>query len=715
MKIMPRISWTTLLSAGSILLIGMNPSFGMTPSQGCDPKNQTQANANSLCYTHCSLDPKKPCNTGADENKKFIADQHRASSAIRTYSASAGRDVARVAIDINNTCRWVDRSTHNKKLQEILVPFRTDTEWTAFLKNAPSEFVTLADCARPSVNIPPNDPAGKDGDMPCYDASGKLQTKSLYYTDFAYGRENDTLPLYPQKVNFSCYRSDGTGSFPKSVSSITIHSIYVNGLSADRTDGNGKLIGSSGALINTNVAPINPNDKCKNPDWDVLSATYTTPTAVCGTADGANLSDAPSGASLCKYGEPSVPGGTGPWTWTCKGLKNTASCTAYKPINGSCGSAHGKSLTSAPSAAELCSTGTGTTPSGLGPWSWTCEGKYGGTDAPCSASKTPPTCPPVSVYGPCNPIIGCIAQPLNNGYLDIKVSGVNHGRAESNGKKSWDSLNSKYVYYTFGSCFWGNYLNHKDEWVNCIVTEYVKTKVAGYSDMTGKCVVKIDEYLSPLKVNLGGGDAAINSTQPTLFYLTLNDGRIMEGHATGGLNSGEGWLMVRRTKGPHVYGNGALNGDHWFGDRDGRSLNGFTDLAETFSRFIETDEHGQRFIPLNILTQEERNMKAARAAKNVGQITDPSFDLRVVDASNKEHLASDYFSRIYVDYRNIVEGDGTDGKLKDSKNVVLERGTVRTVNGVNRVILDQWFVIDLPADMRPTTGPTKSRILPARK
>ena len=233
--------------------------------------------------------------------------------------------------------------------------------------------------------------------------------------------------------------------------------------------------------------------------------------------------------------------------------------------------------------------------------------------------------------------------------------------------------------------------------------------------MVGICEVSQKGYLSPLKVNLAGGNARINSTQPTLFYLTLRDNRVLEGHASGGLNPDEGWLMVHRTKGPLVYKNGALNGDNWFGDRDQRSANGFTDLAETFANFIETDKKGQRFIPLNVLSQEERQKKAKIAAQNIGKFMDPSFDLRVLDASNKEHLASDYFSRIYVDYRKVNEPDSPDGKFKDSKNIVLERGTVRSLNGENRAIIDQWFIIDLPADLSPADHPTESKILPARK
>jgi len=195
--------------------------------------------------------------------------------------------------------------------------------------------------------------------------------------------------------------------------------------------------------------------------------------------------------------------------------------------------------------------------------------------------------------------------------------------------------------------------------------------------------------------------------------LTLQDGRTLEGHVKGSLNADEGWLMVKRGKAPLVFDNGMLNANNWFGDRDHRSLNGYTDLAETFSAFVVADESGQRYIPLHVLTDAEKGKRAAEAL-NGGEtkVTDPSFDLRIVDAGNEEHFASDYFDRIYVDYRNVVEGDGPDGKSGD--NLVLERGIVHTLQGENHGAIDQWFKLDLPANYNaPPDHPTQSKVWPA--
>jgi alpha-tubulin suppressor-like RCC1 family protein len=54
-------------------------------------------------------------------------------------------------------------------------------------------------------------------------------------------------------------------------------------------------------------------------------------------------------------------------------------------INGVCGSSNGGTFTAAP-ATNLCSSGTPTTISGSGPWSWSCLGSNGGASATCTAN-----------------------------------------------------------------------------------------------------------------------------------------------------------------------------------------------------------------------------------------------------------------------------------------------------------------------------------------
>ena len=63
----------------------------------------------------------------------------------------------------------------------------------------------------------------------------------------------------------------------------------------------------------------------------------------------------------------------------------TGSCNAI--INGACGGANGSSSALAPSSG-LCSTGSPSAVIGTGPWSWTCSGSNGGTNASCSANPS---------------------------------------------------------------------------------------------------------------------------------------------------------------------------------------------------------------------------------------------------------------------------------------------------------------------------------------
>lgn len=248
------------------------------------------------------------------------------------------------------------------------------------------------------------------------------------------------------------------------------------------------------------------------------------------------------------------------------------------------------------------------------------------------------------------------------------------------------------------------------DFISCLATEYARANLPGYSSCTASSWG--GNVYSPLKMNLSNGDAKLNSTTPTAFNLPLKDGRTLEGHVTGGLNADEGWLMVHRSADPLVLDGGVLNANDWFGDRDHRSLNGYTDLAETFASFLEKDENGQRFIPLHQLSKDEKKAKLATAVERADfTMTDPSFDLRVIDANYAEHFASDYFDRIYVDYRSVVDGDSPDGR--GGNNIILERGMVHTISGENHGAVDQWFVLDLPADYHDPGHPTQSKVWPA--
>jgi len=106
---------------------------------------------------------------------------------------------------------------------------------------------------------------------------------------------------------------------------------------------------------------------------------------VCGSSNGASFYSIPT-TNLCSAGTASTVSGSGPWAWTCAGLYGgtPASCSANKKVNGSCGSANGHVRTAIPAGSDLCSAGTASAVSGSGPWSWTCAGLYGGSNASCA-------------------------------------------------------------------------------------------------------------------------------------------------------------------------------------------------------------------------------------------------------------------------------------------------------------------------------------------
>ena len=118
-------------------------------------------------------------------------------------------------------------------------------------------------------------------------------------------------------------------------------------------------------------------------------STVGTINGTCGAANGATSSTKPAGSNLCALGTASSVNGNGPWTWSCNGSSGgtNANCQANPPVfvNGSCGAANGTSAYTMP-ATNLCTAGTSSAVSGNGPWAWACAGQYGGKTAQCSAS-----------------------------------------------------------------------------------------------------------------------------------------------------------------------------------------------------------------------------------------------------------------------------------------------------------------------------------------
>lgn len=92
-----------------------------------------------------------------------------------------------------------------------------------------------------------------------------------------------------------------------------------------------------------------------------------------------------------------------------------------KPVTGTCGSSNGSTLTSVPST-TLCATGTPTTLTGSGPWTWSCTGINGGTTAACSAAVQTNTI--TFQNGVNGTLTGTTSQTVNYGASATAVTAV---------------------------------------------------------------------------------------------------------------------------------------------------------------------------------------------------------------------------------------------------------------------------------------------------
>jgi hypothetical protein len=122
------------------------------------------------------------------------------------------------------------------------------------------------------------------------------------------------------------------------------------------------------------------------------SGSCSAPTIVngsCGSANNMAVASAPT-TSLCNSGNPSlVASGLNSFTWTCSGLNggSSPSCAAPKVIAGACGPAHTVSVALAPNTG-LCSAGNASiVTAGATSFSWICNGVNGGANLICAAPK----------------------------------------------------------------------------------------------------------------------------------------------------------------------------------------------------------------------------------------------------------------------------------------------------------------------------------------
>ena len=151
-----------------------------------------------------------------------------------------------------------------------------------------------------------------------------------------------------------------------------------------------------------------PSDCISTPSLDISSynmagsvrivykhwATKTPPDCDIGVHPGDSVTTYPASTGFPDLGTPCVP-----TVSTCLGDGSGSydvpkqpfpTCVDQAAIAGVCGSAHGVPLSVIPSGSALCTTGAASAVAGVGPWSWSCAGQFGGLSAACATSAVSP-------------------------------------------------------------------------------------------------------------------------------------------------------------------------------------------------------------------------------------------------------------------------------------------------------------------------------------
>ena len=151
-----------------------------------------------------------------------------------------------------------------------------------------------------------------------------------------------------------------------------------------------------------------------------------------------SLTSAPT-ANLCSTGTASTVSGSGPWSWSCAGSGGGTTRPALRsnpsapPVNGTCGSSNGASVSTAPTA-NLCAAGTASTVSGSGPWSWSCAGSNGGSTRHARIRSPPLAQPaPPAPAAPTRPAACC--RPMTTPMRTGRTPGCNLSAASQTGRR----------------------------------------------------------------------------------------------------------------------------------------------------------------------------------------------------------------------------------------------------------------------------------------
>lgn len=92
------------------------------------------------------------------------------------------------------------------------------------------------------------------------------------------------------------------------------------------------------------------------------------------------------GSGYIFFGWSGACSGSGSCSVTINQAQSVGALFVFTGSNGICGTAHSGNYSTAPTT-NLCTVGTASSVTGIGPWSWSCTGLNGGTTASCSAAQ----------------------------------------------------------------------------------------------------------------------------------------------------------------------------------------------------------------------------------------------------------------------------------------------------------------------------------------
>lgn len=390
---------------------GTCPTDTYWNGSSCAPQQPSCGSATSSAPSY-SAPSSNLCSIGS---ASFVAQDYSVSSFKWACSNSQGSTLCYAPMKVNGSCNVFDFGVCvlGNAINLNDTACGTNDTWTCqWINGGANAPCSLADpCPNSCSSSAPtsNSSACNDGWTPSSPnqagtlvASCSSSTACDWTCSAWYGRNSSTNSCVPLSVTETC---GGTRPSNTSINSPWWSSSYTKSWS---TSTNSYSPASKSRWYSMTVGEC--NYICASGySWDGSSCLQIID-GVCGTANGINYAAVQttwSPYTQCAAGTPSTtsfpsPGGTR--NWTCSGQNGwsaSPTCTATRsapPVNGSCGTANGKTYASSATSYGLdtqCAAGSSNNsafPSAWGSESWTCAWSNGWSNASCSASRAAYTC-----------------------------------------------------------------------------------------------------------------------------------------------------------------------------------------------------------------------------------------------------------------------------------------------------------------------------------